>query len=515
MSEEKSKERLIFEETIEKLRIRLDSENFERIEDWVKKIEAPPIKKNRLLLFIRKKPIIVLFLIIIFSISFILFYSLPSKYFPYLITITVILSILSILPCTCPPLFQPPNLDEWLEEHPNVRVAIKWEFPEGAGIKNYSKWEVCCKDFLQNAFEFAWFLRIWDGLTIVDPPPNQYDLDDDDEAITGFDRIHAYSLYMAYVAHCLAIEIKEKVPWSILEYNQDELEFLFDGTQMFDLDLRDRYTFYKYLHGNALPAPPDFTYFFFKRKGFIGSNRIETISRIINWSRDNLIHFLIRHNGNPRGDAQDMEAQWQYRGTPPVSRIIDGSTSDFHPEWGLVHITAGCFGTLGFYRSIFRSVNIPIKTLITESNGINHAQICFLSENKYLWHGDDPYDALSKATPLPSEESQLTPGESLLPPAREILIDQVVYDEWREDALSSTTMVMGRRTAELAIIYLPDRLLYKHCLDKYLGNSPENSEVYESLEHHYSVDFLEEQNLWTRLDEKIAAWGGCDALPEI
>jgi len=115
-----------------------------------------------------------------------------------------------------------------------------------------------------------------------------------------------------------------------------------------------------------------------------------------------------------------MEAQWQYRGTPPVSRIIDGSTSDFHPEWGLVHITAGCFGTLGFYRSIFRSVNIPIKTLITESNGINHAQICFLSENKYLWHGDDPYDALSKATPLPSEESQLTPGESLLPPAREI-----------------------------------------------------------------------------------------------
>jgi len=33
MSEEKSKERLIFEEKIEKLRSRLDSENFEKIEE--------------------------------------------------------------------------------------------------------------------------------------------------------------------------------------------------------------------------------------------------------------------------------------------------------------------------------------------------------------------------------------------------------------------------------------------------------------------------------------------------
>ena len=50
-------------------------------------------------------------------------------------------------------------------------------------------------------------------------------------------------------------------------------------------------------------------------------------------------------------------------------------------------------------------------------------------------------------------------------------------------------------------------------LDLDLGKSHEDSFVYESLEHYYSVEFLEEQNLWARLDQKVSEWDGCDALP--
>lgn len=504
--EEIEKKKIEFDEKIKKLESRIDKNGFEEIEEWLeKKVTFLNIKDNSLL-FIRKKPH-VLILLILFLLSFLL----PSPYILYVVPIMTILTILAILPCW-PPLFPPPILKEWLDQHPNVRDAINWEF-ENSGIKNYDNWEECCKSFLQNAFEFAWYFGgVWRGLTIIDPAPNQYILEEDKEAITGLDGIHAFSLYISYVAHCLAVEMKERVPWSLLEYAQEGLEILLDGRHMFWLDVTNQcYSIFKYAHGVALPAPPDFSFYFFKRNSFIEPNRIETIVRIINWSRDNLVHF----KGSRYFLTQDMEAQWQYRGFPPVSRIINGTISEYHPERGLRHYTAGCWGTLGFYRSIFRAINIPVKTLIktvvTAYGEFFHAQVCFFSLPRkiFLSHGDSPYGQLVKATPLPSEESQLTPGESLLPPAREILIEMPVFYEWYVEGDES----ISRKSRELAITYLPDKLLITHCNDKVNKISHEDSSVYESLKNVFSVEYLEEQRLWQRLEEKIAAWGGCDELP--
>lgn len=49
-----------------------------------------------------------------------------------------------------------------------------------------------------------------------------------------------------------------------------------------------------------------------------------------------------------------MHNHWQYRGWPPVERIISG-TND--PVLGVRHWTAGCRGTSGFLRLVLRTTN--------------------------------------------------------------------------------------------------------------------------------------------------------------
>ena len=122
-----------------------------------------------------------------------------------------------------------------------------------------------------------------------------------------------------------------------------------------------------------------------------------------------------------------------------------------------------------------------------------------------------PYHGLAKATPLPVEESHLTAEKSLLPHSELLLINQTKYNEWFIEGDET----VERRLIELAIEYLPDSLLNNHCEDLNEGRPHEDSHVYKyTLRRVYSVDFLEAQNLWSRMDSKIAAWGGCDVLPD-
>ncbi|GAG54686.1 unnamed protein product [marine sediment metagenome] len=110
-----------FDEEIKGLEKRIDREGFEKFEEWLGTIETYPIKKNRIALSIRKRPYIIFFLVI-----FILSFLLPLSYIPYVATISAILIIVSILPC-CPSIRLPPNLEDWLNRHPNVSNVLIWE----------------------------------------------------------------------------------------------------------------------------------------------------------------------------------------------------------------------------------------------------------------------------------------------------------------------------------------------------------------------------------------------------
>jgi len=196
-----------------------------------------------------------------------------------------------------------------------------------------------------------------------------------------------------------------------------------------------------------------------------------------------------------------MEYQWQYRGFPPISRIMAGTpNNDPRPGYNdpeLRNRTAGCHGTNGFLRGVLHTVNIPV--LYRRPPGSGHATPNFPGEDKWLSHGDDPYNSFSRSTPRY--------------PAEELLIDQATYSSWFTNGMPDPDLNIGRQVYELALIYLPDVLLGKHCDDIAAGLNHADSEVYEAFSRWYSVQELEAQNLWGRLDEKIATFGGCENLP--
>jgi len=248
------------------------------------------------------------------------------------------------------------------------------------------------------------------------------------------------------------------------------------------------------LHGAVLPSPPVPTYRFLKMNNLIANDRYHTIGRVLNWCRENLVHYAYGST------TKNMEDQWQYRGWPPVSRIISGTPYTGYQE-DIRHRTAGCHGTTGFLRAILRTVNIPVKKIQVETTTSIHATPAFLSENMYLTHGDDPYSPRAKCTPPY--------------PAEELLVNQDKFDEWLGPDLTAEerSKNLGRRVVELDLMYLSNYLLHLHCADLAAERSPEQSEVYLSFWRYYTLEALEEANLWARLDEKVESFGGCDHVP--
>ena len=228
-----------------------------------------------------------------------------------------------------------------------------------------------------------------------------------------------------------------------------------------------------------VPAPPARSYAFLGTGELIGGTRLDTLSRMVNWCRANL---------------QD---QWQYRGFPPMTRVLDGTVQTSQRGYGVMHRTAGCWGTVGLLRALMRAINIPVK-LVTNAG---HAQPWFMADSRYLSHGDDPYNALTKATPPI--------------PAAEILIDQAKFDAWFGAGVRAADKAnnIGRRPRGLAIVYLPNYLLHAYCGDIANGKGHVNGQVFDTLSLNYTVAQLEAQTLWTRMDAKIAGFGGCDHVP--
>jgi Dictyostelium (slime mold) repeat len=180
-----------------------------------------------------------------------------------------------------------------------------------------------------------------------------------------------------------------------------------------------------------------------------------------------------------------MWLHWQYRGWPPVSRIISGTVYQQTPN-GIQHYTAGCGGTTSFLRDVLRAVNIPV----IGENRASHACPHFTSEGLYLSHGDDPYSIRSMSE-IPTEQ---------------LLIDQKTFDAWfgPDVAPEQIKNNIGRRTLQLAIEYLPKYFFTKYCADRSKGLSHADGSVYSNFKPCYSLAELEEENLWERMDVKFS-----------
>jgi len=378
------------------------------------------------------------------------------------------------------------DLDAWLSAHQSIKASIIWE--DGAGPHAWASWSAGWKSELRQAFSAAW---VRGSISVPDVPPNQATFADDEYVTTVLSPADAWAYFKASVAQSLVVEIGRQVPWSLQSFSADEFAQLFDSREMFRWNASPAGYRIDTMHGHLVPSSPAKTYKFLGKSDLIGNSRLDTIARVIDWCRGNMVHF----SGGTT--AANMEEQWQYRGFPPLSRVLEGTVKTSDPEFGIMHRTAGCWGTTGFLRAVLRVVNIPVK-LVTNAG---HAQPFFMSDSRYLSHGDDPYNQLSKATPPM--------------PASLLLIDQATFDAWFGAGVSDADKSnnIGRRNRELAITYLPNYLLNAYCSDISNGKTHSNGQVYDIFSRHYSVSQLEAENLWGRMDAKIAGFGGCAHVP--
>lgn len=392
------------------------------------------------------------------------------------------------LPDYCQDLLYHRILDKWLRKHPNLANAIVWE--TASGPVAYPQWSIEMKGQLRRGFPFSY------PFTLVDPPANMTSLADSDFPSTSLSEDAAWSLYLNLVSQSLVVEFWGSVSWSLEDLPSEQLAILLDSRATFSRNANTgHYDVGMFLSGIATSAPPDLTFRFLTDTNLIGATRLETIGRLLDWCRENLIHFSGPY------EALNMEYQWQYRGFTPVSRVLTGTTNDNptpgYTDMTLRHRTSGCHGTNGFLKAVLRTVNIPVAYRRPPSSG--HATPFFPSEGKLMSHGDDPYNAHSKTTPRY--------------PAGDLLIDQATYDSWFSTGMSDPNLNVGRQVYELALVHLSDYLLHLHCSDLSAGRSHDQSDVYATFSRWYTVPELEAINLWGRLDAKIASFGGCNYIP--
>ena len=158
--------------------------------------------------------------------------------------------------------------------------------------------------------------------------------------------------------------------------------------------------------GSSLLAPPRSTLAFLRNTNLVGTTRATTIALLLDWARDNLTHFY------GASSYQTMEQHWQYRGLPPITRVVSGTASSYPGATpAFAHWTAGCHGTTGFLRNVLRAANIPMQIIRV----CGHSQAHFLTEGTYLDHADGLLDSNFRATGRP---------------ASDLLIDDATYTAW-------------------------------------------------------------------------------------
>ncbi len=393
-------------------------------------------------------------------------------------------------------------IDNFLDENSKLANAIIWNDGSKENLKDvtnsYNNWSQSDKMELSTTF-WNTLLDLSSGLD--EAPECTITLDDDGNVFsTDFKPEDAWKYYLNYVAHCLRVELDRLVHWSLLKYNENQLELLLDSHTLFEYsDTRNVYSIFRqheslFNHGSATLGDPVRIYDFLDEEKLIGITRWGTIGRLLGWCRDYLYHFK---DGNTPENYQD---HWQYEGYPPVERIISGTV---HPDLGFQHFTAGCWGTTGFLRMVFRTINIPV---VLEEQ-CNHALPHFVysaSHEFYLSHGDDPYNKLFKTN---------TPK---FPPL-DLIINQYKFDQWFNKDLPEKTICenVGRHALELAVEYLPKEILRIYCDDLVKNKTPETGRMYnEIFRGHLSLKELEASGFWHRVKDKIDKVGGCTKIME-
>jgi len=330
------------------------------------------------------------------------------------LTLTNVTSDLALTAC-----FQNlvPDLATWLQAHPTVGAAIQWQFQYPAGGNAYTppgpadmiawvNWSQSQKDDLEAAYlDAGMWLAQGRPRTITlpyrgvsDAPENWYTPQTDSTpAMQWTSPTDMWNLYVAHVGFSLALETTHGVPWSLTDYDAQGLRYLLDSSTMGWKLPYGPVSFSLGTYGGAnLPAlradnrpktpftHPMAVYQWMAQNSIPGSTRLASIGGTLDWMRFHMTHFY------GTDDFGTCFAVWQYKGYPPIARIIGGTVDANNPSLGSLHWTLGCHGSVGFLSATLRALNIPVQPVWVGG----HELACFLSERMYLDHGDDPYNSV-------------------------------------------------------------------------------------------------------------------------
>ncbi len=367
-----------------------------------------------------------------------------------------------------------PDLNEWLEEKPSIAGAIFWENKKGA--VSYSKWDDDKKESLQEIFA-----SVWNEETVFeeDPVPNKAKLKKGDEVVQTMDEDLAWNIFASYLSQSLAMEIKEKLEWSLEDMSAQGLAELLDGRKMFVYDSEKNEYSIDYRFGYVVYCDPVTALQFLKENKIIKTKTTDSIAAMMEWCRKHLQHF------SGGDDLENLYDQWQYKGFPPLIRMIEGTVQLSDPDSGKMHITYGCWGTTGFLKAILRIINIPVELVIAAGHAIPR----FVEEKLYLSHGDDLYNQLAFADPpIPIDK---------------FLIEEEKFKKWFSGSDEENDKNIGRQVLELAIEYLPTCLLIDFGEDMEEEKDHSNGAVYQHFKNMYSVEALEKKGLWKKLNQRV------------
>ncbi|HNH07246.1 MAG TPA: hypothetical protein PK683_01995, partial [Leptospiraceae bacterium] len=254
---------------------------------------------------------------------------------------------------------------------------------------------------------------------------------------------------------------------------------LLDGRKMFVYDSEKNEYCIDDRFGYVVYCDPVTALQFLKENKIIKTKTTDSIAAMMEWCRKHLQHF------SGGDDLENLYDQWQYKGFPPLIRMIEGTVQLSDPDSGKMHITYGCWGTTGFLKALLRIINIPVELVITAGHAIPR----FVEEKLYLSHGDDLYNQLAFADPpIPIDK---------------FLIEEEKFKKWFSGSDEENDKNIGRQVLELAIEYLPTCLLIDFGEDMEEEKDHSNGAVYQHFKNMYSVEALEKKGLWKKLNQRV------------
>lgn len=304
-----------------------------------------------------------------------------------------------------------PDLRAWLDTNSNIASAIKLEdvaaqtYFYGGSLSEtaYDSWSETDKTALDEAFSRAW------ANLVLNPSSSAIGTNEFSmplECTFCVERLQTHPsyppftiipedlskrAYISYVAQSLALEISGGLGWSILEESETHLyHYLNSRAMMHRLTGSSTDFFFGYAGspgtirgqyiGRGTPATPIYTYWWFRNNQLLGDTKEQTIYNVLEWFRQNAVHYY------GSSSYLNMNDHWGYPSQPPANYVISGtilSGESVTKNW-----TAGCHGTTGFIKSALKAINIPAEVIYT----CGHAQLYFPTLDRYLLHGDDPYN---------------------------------------------------------------------------------------------------------------------------